>query len=952
MTARRRLAVIVCTLLALASRTASAGTATPPALDARSAAELSAALGTQVEVSRDPATGAVRHLRVAGRDRTGDLAPGKGPVERRARAFLASHGRLFGIRNAAAELRLQKEETDLAGFRHVSHVQVHRGVSVFAAVLRTHFDRESRLRAANGTFLPGLEVDPQPRISPATAVERAVAFVSGRRGVPAALARGTEPELLIYRTHLGKGVRGSDHLTWSVTAAAGGNVDRVFVDAHRGKVVDALPLRMDALDRRAFPGADDDGDQWPDSWPSAPGWTEGDALPSGDPERDAMLLATGDFHARLLAGFGRDSWDSAGRTLDVVHEFVHGCPNAAALPLAGFVEACPGLATHDVMAHEWAHFLTYATNGLIYRWQSGALNESFSDVWGEALDQLTQLPATSVDLDDPAPPRSDGTCSSMAPPPTALTVLSPTFLAGPQPSAAAFYGPTVTITISGSLAPALDGAGPDPNDGCEPLLEELTAGTVVLANRGNCPDHVKTLHAQEAGAAAAILGNTAASPYPELWIAPWCGDPLDVECVSAAYAIPTVGVPLSVADPLRRHLARGVSLSLAPVPPGRPTEASIRWLLGEDIPYALFQRDMWTPSCGGAPDRVGDTAWYFCGTFDNGGVHINSGVPNHAFSLLVDGGRFNGIDVAAVGMVKAMHLFYRAHTVYLVPASGFADFADALEASCADLAATSTVLADPWGGPPVVLAESDCGAVAAAVAAVELRRPPTFCGFETVLSANPPPLCPNGEPRALAHFGWESGPAGWTSSRRDVASPEAFQARDWTIEATGSARGYSPAFHAGDAPDLANCYASLDQTGVLVLESPTFQTPATGPPLELAFDHLVGSEGDWDGGNLKVSVEGGPYRPLPRAAYAHNPPTGPLFGTADGNTNPLAGEPAWHGTDAGSNGGSWGRTMARLQSVVPPGRTFRLRFELGTDYCFGTGVGWWLDDVRLYTCSK
>jgi bacillolysin len=36
---------------------------------------------------------------------------------------------------------------------------------------------------------------------------------------------------------------------------------------------------------------------------------------------------------------------------------------------------------------------------------------------------------------------------------------------------------------------------------------------------------------------------------------------------------------------------------------------------------------------------------YSCGIADNGGVHYNSGVPNKAFTLLVDGGSLNGITV-------------------------------------------------------------------------------------------------------------------------------------------------------------------------------------------------------------------------------------------------------------------------------------------------------------------
>ena len=63
-------------------------------------------------------------------------------------------------------------------------------------------------------------------------------------------------------------------------------------------------------------------------------------------------------------------------------------------------------------------------------------------------------------------------------------------------------------------------------------------------------------------------------------------------------------------------------------------------------------RDMWNPTCYGDPGKVTD-AEYKCGTDDAGGVHSNSGVPNHAYALLVDGGTYNGQTVTGIGLDKA-----------------------------------------------------------------------------------------------------------------------------------------------------------------------------------------------------------------------------------------------------------------------------------------------------------
>jgi Zn-dependent metalloprotease len=54
-----------------------------------------------------------------------------------------------------------------------------------------------------------------------------------------------------------------------------------------------------------------------------------------------------------------------------------------------------GYITDDVVSHEWSHGYTQTGNGLIYRTESGAMNEAFSDIFGEAIDIL------NMDTTDP-----------------------------------------------------------------------------------------------------------------------------------------------------------------------------------------------------------------------------------------------------------------------------------------------------------------------------------------------------------------------------------------------------------------------------------------------------------------------------------------------------------------------------------------------------------------------
>ena len=49
---------------------------------------------------------------------------------------------------------------------------------------------------------------------------------------------------------------------------------------------------------------------------------------------------------------------------------------------------CDGVSSDDVVAHEWGHAYTEYTSGLIYQWQPGAMNEAYSDIWGETIDLI------------------------------------------------------------------------------------------------------------------------------------------------------------------------------------------------------------------------------------------------------------------------------------------------------------------------------------------------------------------------------------------------------------------------------------------------------------------------------------------------------------------------------------------------------------------------------------
>ncbi len=513
-----------------------------PATDPDGVVHLKQEAGAGAIVSLDRATGTVSFVRFERGSLPVKSTAGTTPHDRTMR-FLAEHRRAFGLESPDEELVLLGASTDRFGYSHTKYQQVYRGVPVFASDLRGHFDRTGALVAVSASTVPIGDLDPTPRLLPGRATAIAVAAVEATADLRASdnSLKTLSPQLVVYRTGLLQGIAGRNHLAYRVEVVDSLRSVRefVFVDAHNGKVLEQITGIHHGLDREIYAGGLE---------PQYLEWSEGDALPYSGDDADGINnlidFAEDSYNFFLtLSGGSHPSYDGADAAMLSVFDdpglFCFVGPNAYWNGTnTGY---CDGTTADDVVAHEWAHAYTEYNHGLVYLWQPGALNESFSDIFGEAIDHL-------------------------------------------------------------------NAAGSD------------------------SPGSLRT------------------------------GD----------------GTECSFYDP---------------VSPG--TDDSLRWLMGEDA-YAFGGaiRDMWRPECQADPGRVSSNS-YWCAPDDGGGVHTNSGVPNHAFALLVDGGTSNGQTVTGIGLTRAAQIYWYAMTTYQGPATDFADHADALEASCtaltgADLPALST----------------------------------------------------------------------------------------------------------------------------------------------------------------------------------------------------------------------------------------------------------------------
>ena len=131
--------------------------------------------------------------------------------------------------------------------------------------------------------------------------------------------------------------------------------------------------------------------------------------------------------------------------------------------------------------------------------------------------------------------------------------------------------------------------------------------------------------------------------------------------------------------------------------------------------------------------------------------------------------------------------------------------------------------------------------------------------------------------------------------------------------------GHAGTVARGPDPDI-HC-ADEDPTSANFLTSPSFVVPANVSAPRMSFDNYVATEEGFDGGNVQLSVNGGAFVPIPAAAYTFNGPAN-LLTAAEGNDNPLAGQPAFSGADFGSVFGTWAVSQVDLTAAgVAPGDT-------------------------------
>lgn len=936
------LAVVGAGLAAVPGVTASATPASTRANDDKSVVQqMQASADGQTIVNKESATGKVGFIRARN---GGDLLPSSSAnPAAKTHAYFAKYAKAFGA--TPKQLVRDSVQKDRLGTT-VNYVQQYQGIPVFGALLRAHVDKSGDLTSVNGEAVPDIDLSVNPAFSKADAKKRALATVranpptseSGQAADTSGL-KAKDTRLVVYRTGLVRGTKGKSILAYQVEVTNNRNIrDMVFISAEYGKPVNRYSMIDNALYRILYE-ADADRNL-------TKVWEEGDDLPGTlNEDQASMVESTGEAYWFFRNLADRDSYDGHGaRMLTINNDPAIQCPNANWNGTT--TNYCDGVSSDDVVAHEWGHAYTEYTHGLIYQWQSGALNESYSDMWGETIDLINgRLDEGEGNL---ARKRPVGKCSTHSPAVPLLTINSPSDIAKDCLTGGASFGEQVTadgITSDVVLAEDADDDGGTTTDGCTAYTNAAEVeGKIVLVDRGLCPFVQKAQVATDAGAAALIIGNSDDAPIG------MSGDAPDL--------VTTVSIGLTDRESIRTAVEGGETVNVTIKDASGERADSYRWLIGEKSEaFGGAIRDMWNPTCYGDPGKVTD-AEYKCSTDDNGGVHGNSAVPNHGYALLVDGGTYNGTTVEGIGLDKAANIYFRAMETYQTPTSGFPDHANALEASCADLTGKaiyelSTKPNDRTrAGEEGKITASDCSQVTAMIKAVELRKEPVQCNFQPMLNEKAGSVCGNEfETNEVFAEDFEDGITDEWTQAEELGFPES-HGYDWKTEYQAPKHDGGTAY--GPDPVEGDCIPGSDDiSSANSLISPEITIPDDGSTSPvLSFDHYMATEVGWDGGLVKLSVNGAEAEVIPTDAYLVNGPNGEMETEAAGNTNPLAGEEGFTGTDGGEVTGSWGTSQVDLSALgVKAGDVVQVEFVVGRDGCNGLD-GWYVDNVEVTTCTE
>jgi Zn-dependent metalloprotease len=86
-------------------------------------------------------------------------------IEQKVNDFLNTNKSMYAIKDVNESLKFVTLKTDIYGLKHYTLKQQYKGVDVYDAELKFHFDKNENVKSINGNIIPEIEINPIPRLS-------------------------------------------------------------------------------------------------------------------------------------------------------------------------------------------------------------------------------------------------------------------------------------------------------------------------------------------------------------------------------------------------------------------------------------------------------------------------------------------------------------------------------------------------------------------------------------------------------------------------------------------------------------------------------------------------------------------------------------------------------------------------------------------------------------------
>jgi Zn-dependent metalloprotease len=316
--------------------------------------------------------------------------------------FLETYKALYKMTDPKKEFLITNIQKDALGMTHVTLQQRYNGVEVYAASLQFHFSVDNRLVAVNGTYLPQITLSVTPKLKREQAKELAkenlTSLIKLNHGnLDTSDVKTSTGDLLIYNSGVFSGEQENSQLVWRLSTYSEklDGSQLYYISANSGNVIKRLENSLDAESRETYVL----NDCWDDLGTLT--YNEDGLIGPYNSEAETIDQYSNHIYDYYFNKFNRDSYDDLGATLEsysnysLQGSFYPNCidyNNASWEPDLRVMRYGQSFLSLDVAGHEFTHGVIQYSVGntssdtLEYENESGALNESYADIFGELVE--------------------------------------------------------------------------------------------------------------------------------------------------------------------------------------------------------------------------------------------------------------------------------------------------------------------------------------------------------------------------------------------------------------------------------------------------------------------------------------------------------------------------------------------------------------------------------------